>query len=86
MNDLVVLCREVNEYTGEIMVYEIKKPVTGETLGNLRMRTRLNPELRCFVTERRRWEGEEKKEIYRLLKRRVLTEDAINRVPWIVEL
>lgn len=86
MNDLVMLCREVNKRTGEIMVYEINMPVTDRNLSNMKLRVRLNPELRCFVTERRLWEGAEKKDIYRLLKRRTLTEDSINRFRGIAEL
>ena len=86
MDDLIMLCREVNKRTGEIAVYEINMPVTDRTLGNMKIRVRLNPELRCFVTERRLWEGDEKAGIYRLLKRRTLDEDAIERVRGIVEL
>ena len=86
MDDLIMLCREVNKRTGEIMVYEINMPVTDRNLNNMKIRARLNPELRYFVTERRLWEGTEKKDIYRLLKRRTLTEDSINRFRGIAEL
>ena len=82
---MVVLCREVNLRSGAVAVYEIKAEVTDAMLGKLRLRAKLNPELRYFVTMRCRWEGVWHDDYYRLLKRRNLTEDDLKRMGGIVE-
>ena len=44
--ELIVLCREVNIETGEITVYTIDKPVTGDLLFKFHLINIANPELR----------------------------------------
>ena len=82
---IVVLCREVNVRSGAVAVYEIKEPVTDNLLAKLRLRALANPELRYFVTARIRWEGVWHDDYYRLLKRRKLTEEDLQRMGGIVE-
>lgn len=83
---MVVLCREVCPLTGKIAVYEIKKTVTNELIIELTLRARLNQELRYFVTLRVRWDGIWHDDYYRMLKRRNLTDEDLERMGGIVEL
>ena len=84
-NYMVALCREVNTRSGAVAVYEVKTPVTDDLLTKLRLRAKLNPELRYFITMRCRWEGVWHDDYYRLLKRRKLTEEDLERMGGIVE-
>lgn len=52
MDELMILCREVDRKTGHIALYEIKTPVTDELLFKLGIRARVNPELKYFVVMR----------------------------------
>lgn len=56
MNDMLVICREVDKNSGEIAVYPLKVMVTGNMLAKLSIRARLNPELRYFVTLATTWD------------------------------
>ena len=84
-DNMVVLCREVNPNTGQITVYEIKEAVTNDLLTKLTLRARMNQRLRYFSTLRVRWEGVWHDVYYRLLKRRNLTDEDIERMGGIVE-
>lgn len=55
MNDMLVICREVDKSSGEIAVYPLKVEVTGNMLAKLSIRAQLNPELRYFVTLATTW-------------------------------
>ena len=83
---MLILCREVNKRTGEIMVYEVKKPVTNDLLVELNLRTMLNPELRYFCTPRVRWDGIWHDDYYKLLKKRNLTDELLEQMGGIIEI
>lgn len=84
---MVTICREVSKNTGEIAVYPIKAEVTDRLLFQLQLRSRINPELRYFVVSRVRWENEEfRKQIERLLRRKDVTQRAIDALGEMVEL
>lgn len=85
MNDMVVLCREVCKRSGKIAVYEVKGEVTNDLLVKLTIRARINEELRYFVTPRVRWDGVWHDDYYRMLKRRNLADDDLQRMGGIVE-
>lgn len=82
---MVVLCREVCKRTGKKAVYEVKGPVTDDLIVKLTLRAKLNEELRYFVTARVRWEGVWHDDYYRLLKRKNLTKEDLDRMGGIVE-
>lgn len=46
--DAVFLCREVNRQTGQIAVYKLDVPFSGDMAFCLRIRQQFNPELRYF--------------------------------------
>lgn len=84
---MVTICREVSKNTGEIAVYPIRSEVTDRLLFQLQLRSRINPELRYFVVSRVRWENEEcRKQIERLLRRKDVTQRAIDALGEMVEL
>lgn len=56
MEELIVLCREVNVNTGKVVVYEIESEVTDNTLFCLQLRSRFNPELKYFVLRKNDYE------------------------------
>ena len=83
---MIVICREVSKNSGEIAVYPIKAPAT-ERLFQLQIRSRVNPELRYFVVALARWENEEQRgQIERLLRRKDVTQRAIDALGGMVEL
>ena len=84
---MIVICREVSKNSGEIAVYPIKAPATERLLFQLQIRSRVNPELRYFVVALARWENEElRKQIERLLRRKDVTQRAIDALGGMVEL
>lgn len=85
--EMIVICREVSKNSGEIAVYPIKAPATERLLFQLQIRSRVNPELRYFVVALARWENEElRKQIERLLRRKDVTQRAIDALGGMVEL
>ncbi len=52
-NNVILVCREVDRETGAVAVYRLDMEATGRTLFQLRLRARLNPELRYFVCAER---------------------------------
>lgn len=86
MNDMLVICREVCKNSGQIVVYPINAPVTGDLLARLSIRGRVNPELRYFVVSASDWAKEERKsKIEKLLLRKGVTPRAIDAMGGIVE-
>lgn len=84
---MIVICREVSKNNGEIAVYPIKAQATERLLFQLQIRSRVNPELRYFVVAIARWENEElRKQIERLLRRKDVTQRAIDALGGMVEL
>lgn len=83
---MIVLCREVSVRTGQISVYEVHEKTTDELLAKLRIRAKLNPELRYFTTLRVRWEGVWHDDYYRLLKKKEVTDASLQMMGGIVEL
>ena len=84
---MVVICREVSKNSGEIAVYPIEAETTDNLLFCLQIRSRVNPELRYFVVALARWENEElRKQIERLLRRKDVTQRAIDALGGMVEL
>lgn len=67
MEELIVLCREVNVNTGEVVVYEIKSEVTQSSLFCLQLRSRFNPELKYFILRKKDYEVN-KKDIDKMLR------------------
>jgi hypothetical protein len=47
---MIVVCREINRETGEITAYKIDVNITDALLFKLGIRSRVNPELKYFVT------------------------------------
>lgn len=56
MEELIVLCREVNVNTGKVVVYELESEVTEKLIFNLEIRSRFNPELKYFVLRKNDYE------------------------------
>lgn len=83
---MIALCREIDKESGKIAVYPLEAKLNGETIFALKIRARVNPELRYFVTLRVRWEGPVGKEIERLLRRRELPSRAVEAFGGLVEL
>ncbi len=83
---MIAICREIDKESGRISVYPISGELTDETIFALKIRARVNPELRYFVTLRVRWESPIGKEIERLLSRRELPSSAIEAFGGLVEL
>lgn len=74
MNDMLVICREVDKSSGAIAVYPLRVMVTGNMLAKLSIRARLNPELRYFVTLETTWDDlNYKKTIEKVLGRKNVT-------------
>lgn len=67
MEELIVLCREVNVNTGAVAVYELESEVIDNTLFCLHLRSRFNPELRYFVLRKKDYEVN-KKDIDKMLR------------------
>lgn len=82
---MIAFCREINKATGEIMVYPLETEGTDHLLHNLSIRSRVNPELRYFVTTKDRWEALSDV-IIRNLKRKQVTYTTIEGLGGIVEL
>lgn len=82
---MIAFCREVNKNTGEVMVYPLETEVTDRLLHNLSIRSRINPELRYFVTTKSHWEGFSDT-IIRTMKRKQVTHTTIEGLGGIVEL
>lgn len=87
MNDMLAICREVDKNSGQIAVYPINAPVTGNLLARLSIRGRLNPELRYFVVLASDWtQAERKSKIEKILRRKNVTPRAIDAMGGIVEI
>ena len=83
---MIILCREVSKETGEIAVYPIdKEPLTDRLIHCLRIRARVNPELRYFAVLKSRW-LEESAEYERLLRRKQVTHRMMGAIGGIEEL
>ena len=82
---MIVICREIDTNQGGIAVYPLKTEVTDRLMHNLSIRARVNPELRYFVTTKAHWDGFQK-EITRVLKRKVVNREHIDRLGCITEL
>lgn len=67
MGNLMILCREVNVNTGEVLVYEIKSEITQSSLFCLHLRSRFNPRLKYFVLRKKDYEVN-KKDIDKMLR------------------
>lgn len=53
--ELKIICREVDKNTGRIAVYPIDTKVTDELIFKLRLRSRMNPELKYYAVELCYW-------------------------------
>lgn len=82
---MIAFCREVDKRTGEILVYPLKAEVDDLLLSCLQIRSRINPELRYFVTTKTHWEGFSDV-IIRNFKRKEVTNITIEEIGGIVEL
>lgn len=84
---IAIVCREISKDTGEIAAYLCKEDASDRDLFLVGIRSRANPELTyyaiptCLAENPKRLE-----EILSLLKRRRLTEKAIERYGGIVKL
>lgn len=67
MGNLMILCREVNVNTGEVLVYEIKSEITQSSLFCLQLRSRFKPELKYFILRKNDYEVN-KKDIDKMLR------------------
>ena len=86
MNDMLAICREVDKNSGQIAVYPINAPVTGNLLAWLSIRARVNPELRYFVVLASDWsQADSKSKFEKLLRRKDVTPRAIDAAGGIVE-
>lgn len=86
MNDMLVICREVDKSSGQIAVYPINAPVTWSLLARLSIRGRLNPELRYFAVLASDWsQADRKGKIEKLLRRKNVTPRAIDAMGGILE-
>ena len=65
--NLIIICRETNVPTGQTVVYKINKYFENKDLLLLSIRSRLNPELKYFVTTESIY-NEKQKEIQKSLK------------------
>ena len=65
--NLIIICRETNVSTGQTVVYKINKYFENKDLLLLSIRSRLNPELKYFVTTESIY-NEKQKEIQKSLK------------------
>lgn len=87
---ITIVCREVDKNTGEIASYVCKRDVKDSDIHIASIRSRVNPELTyyairtCVVDDSE--ELEELGDLLSLLKRRRLTDDAIDRYGGIVKL
>lgn len=82
---MIAFCREVDKRTGKIAVYPLKAEVNDRLLSCLQIRSRINPELRYFVTTKAHWEGFSDV-IIRNFKRKEVTRITIEGIGGIVEL
>lgn len=83
--DAVFLCREVNRQTGQITVYELDVPFSGDMAFCLRIRQQFNPELRYFCAGANFY-AESKTEIFAALKKRNISRESIEKMGAIIEL
>lgn len=82
-----IVCREICKDTGEIAAYLCKKDVGDQDLFLVGIRSRANPELTYYAIRTCVAENAEYlEEVLSLLKRRRLTEEAIERYGGIVKL
>ena len=82
-----IVCREICKNTGEIATYLCKKDVGDQALFLVGIRSRANPELTYYAIRTCVAENAEYlEEVLSLLKRRRLTEEAIERYGGIVKL
>lgn len=82
---LMAICREIDKDTGRIAVYPPKMEIDDRTLGALKVRATMNPELRYFVLVSARWE-KYGTVIAGILKRRSVTRADVDNIGGIVEL
>lgn len=68
MDDLMIICREVDKQSGKVAVYPRKIQVDSRLLLVLDIRQQLNPEQRYYAAAREIW-GAEKDNITRQLGR-----------------
>lgn len=83
---MIALCREVDKDSGRIEVYPLNVAVTDDLLLKLSIRGRMNPELRCFLIPRIKWESEYlQPELKKFLKRKTVDSESLELIG-IVEL
>lgn len=83
--DAVFLCREVNRQTGQIAVYKLDVPFSGDMAFCLRIRQQFNPELRYFCAGANFY-AEYEAEIFAALKKRYVLRESIEKMGAIIEL
>lgn len=83
--DAVFLCREVNRQTGQIAVYKLDEPFSGDMAFCLKIRQQFNPELRYFCAGANFY-AECEAEIFAALKKRYISRESIEKLGAIVEL
>lgn len=69
--ELICLCREVDKETGDIAVYPIRAKVTSQCLLMLNIRSRVNPELRYYVTLLTNYDANKEAILKRLKRKRI---------------
>ena len=84
---VTIVCREIDKNTGKIAAYVCKKDVEDRDLFLCSIRARCNPELRYYAIRTCVANNEGYlEEVLSLLKRRNLTDEAIERYGGIVRL
>lgn len=83
--ELVIICRETCKNTGKISVYPINCTVTQFLINNLSIRTRINPEIKYYVTAKENY-NELKDLITSTLKRKNVSEKSILKIGNITQL
>ena len=59
IQNTLIICREVNRQTGEIIIYPLKTLEISESLiWRLHIRAKYNPELKYFAMQRTHWEDD----------------------------
>lgn len=87
MDDVLIICREVDKDSGQIAVYPINEPVDENLAAQLSIRGRLNPELRYFVVLVSDWlQADYKNKLEKLLRRKDVTSRAIDAIDGIMEI
>lgn len=75
---MIAVCREVDRDSGRIEISPLDVDVTNDLLLKLSIRARMNPELRCFLIPRIKWESEYlQPELKKFLKRKTVDSESL---------